>query len=120
MRKVNVIFVLLFLFLFVSHRFTVDRWKSIGTNVEMMFCSSQVIEIKSLRKAIRKCLKKVSSAASKKTKPTSIINGTESVEDASIDQSQTSGTMSRTSNASYNSYKHCKFLLISHLFLQDS
>lgn len=49
-----------------SHRFNVDRLKNSGSNVEMVFCSTQVVEVKQLRKTIRKCLKKVTTALSQK------------------------------------------------------
>merc|ERR1712087_88234 len=51
-----------------SHRFTLDRWKNSGTEVGITFCSTNVMEVKHLRKTIRKCMKKVGASSSKKNR----------------------------------------------------
>lgn len=49
-----------------THRFQVERWRNSGTSVEAGFCSSDVLEVKMMRKALRKCLKKALLSTTKK------------------------------------------------------
>lgn len=93
-----------------SYRFAVDRWRCNGTSVEMMFRSSQVLEIKQLRKAIRKCLKKIAAQEAKQESKNDRSHqihpshSRDSYDDAESDISEKMSKLSSTSFDSINSH----------------
>jgi len=84
------------------HRFAVERVKNSGSSTDIHFCSTDVMEVKQLRKVIRKCLKKVTASLPKKSSEANETNSDN--EAASNNGSEISGAYSKTSNISFDSY----------------
>lgn len=69
----------------IRHQFLVEKWSRVGTRVEVAFASSDVMEVKNIRKALRKCIKKVSNRNK---------NGRRSCEDEGTDASVLNSVLS--------------------------